>query len=59
MMELFLPGRIIRNDVSLSFHDILISDQTVETDRPARVKLAGADADLRAEPVAETVRKAR
>ena len=46
---------VIANHLPLAAELVFIGDQTIETHRSARVQLSGADADLRAETITESV----
>ena len=52
------PAGIIADDLAVSAKEVFVGHKTLETDRTAGMQLAGADADLGAEAVAESVSKA-
>ena len=58
-MEFLSPGCIVADNIAVSGETILIGYQSVQSDRPPRMKFSGADADLRAEAVPVSVRKSR
>src|SRR6267142_6561279 len=53
------PRPVIRHYLAASAQLVFIRQQTLDADRASGVKLAGADANLRAQSVAEAVREAR
>lgn len=58
---LSLAGAELASDMALrapAFEHVLVRDEPLEPDGPPRVDAPGADPDLRAEAVAEAVRKA-
>ena len=56
-MKLLSSGRIVADNITVSGETVLIGDKPVQSDRPARMELPGADADLRAEAIPVSVRK--
>ena len=58
-MELPFSGSVISHNVAVSEKFVFVGYESLEANRPSGMNLAGADADLRAEAVAESVRKAR
>ncbi len=58
MRILFFTACKICDYVIVPAHDVFIDKQAFHAHRPARVYLAGGNADLRAQAIAETVGKA-
>ena len=56
-MELLCSGDIIPNQLSVAHKAILIGYQTLQSNGSPCMKLSGADANLRAKAIAETIRK--
>ena len=59
MMKLLFPGDIISDQLSLADQAVLVGDKPLKTNRASRMKLARADANLRAKAIAEAIGKSR
>src|SRR5216683_3666023 len=55
LFAIAVPG----NDMAVTEKFVLVSCQTLETDWPTRVQLAGADSQLRAQAITKAVSKTR
>src|SRR6266403_2483016 len=59
MPERLFAIAVSGNDMAVTEKFVLISCQTLETNWPTRVQLAGADSQLRAQAIAKAISKTR
>src|SRR5436309_2609117 len=59
VMERSFAITVTGNDVAVAEKLVLVSCQALETDRPTRVELTGADSQLCAQAIAKAISKAR